>query len=103
RTAEDDGPLRAELSGCKIEKRARKAAEVVIEINYIAPPHVARTAELFRREKVRLESVLQEYPVRAVNRITEWPFALEVRFTFNGQPLTTVITGGKTREQALLG
>jgi len=87
---DEDKPHRAELA--ELEVTNGKRPTVGIRIDYIAPPHVLRSREVYDRVRVALEHVLKARPSKTLRMVGQpWPFQLDVRFSLSGRSLSTYI------------
>jgi hypothetical protein len=66
-----------------------------MSIEYVVPPHLEHSMELYERVKIQLEKVLREKPTLALARIDpNWPFDLAVGCCLGGEPLARCINLG---------
>lgn len=90
----DDTPSRAELIGLRVEQQGANP-HIEMSINYIAPPHLAHSRELYHRVKDDLNLVLLSHPDHALHRIQKpWPFTFRVNCFLSGDPLVAKMNLG---------
>jgi hypothetical protein len=79
-----DGPDRAQLAEFAVRMEDARP-HIAMTIDYIAPRHVFRSAELFDRVQDALENTLRDKPSRALHHIGgEWPFHVTVGCKLSG-------------------
>ena len=79
-------PQRVELARCEVSMRGMRPL-VELEINYVVAPHVERNDEIFDRVQEDLEKALNEYPIKALKRLRDWPFDLDAQCYLAGRPI----------------
>jgi len=85
--SDQDGSERAELVKLDVKNESGRV-QIDLGIDYLGPRFLDHAPIIFDRVKQRLENVLQDYPHRALNRITKpWPFSIVINCSLNGRPV----------------
>lgn len=85
--SDQDGSERAELVDLNVSTESGRV-QINLGIDYLGPRFLDHAPIIYNRVKQRLENILQDYPHRALNRITgPWPFSLIVNCSLNGRPV----------------
>lgn len=81
-----DMPSRAELLSIVIDK-CDDVISVSIDIGYVAAKHVQEDDVLRDRVIANLQEILSKNPDKAVKKIKDWPFTLNMRFWLSGKKI----------------